>query len=101
MSHLACYSRADEEATVLVVSGDVDTVTAPALAGQIRARLTTPASTVVVDLDRVAFLGVSGLRVLISAYRQARRDGVDLRIAATSGRIRHYLTVAGLSPALR
>jgi anti-anti-sigma factor len=54
---------------VVTVGGEVDALTAPELGA-----LLTAASLVVVDLERVRFLGSAGLSVLVAANELATRE---------------------------
>jgi anti-anti-sigma factor len=66
------------DAIVVEVGGEIDGCTAPlleaALAGHVRAR----PGVLRVDLGQVEFLGAAGLRVLLSAQRDAEAAGVHL-----------------------
>lgn len=55
---------------------------------------------VVVDLQRVGFLGAAGLSVLVAADGQARQRDTVLRIVATTYPVRRILSVTGLDHTL-
>jgi len=57
-----------ERIAVVAVSGDVDMLTAPALADAIRAAAGDQPSAVIVDLSDVGFLASAGMGVLIDAH---------------------------------
>jgi anti-sigma B factor antagonist len=59
-----------DEAVVLVVSGEVDMVTAPQLADAIDAALATGPEALIVDLSKVQFLASAGMTVLVTAQAQ-------------------------------
>ncbi|MCW2583221.1 MAG: Anti-sigma factor antagonist [Klenkia sp.] len=76
---------------VLVVSGDVDSSTAPGLGGAVTEALSRPGVTdVVVDLQAVTFLDSAGLCALAVAHREALRVGrvVLLRVGTTRAVVR-------------
>ncbi len=52
---------------------------------------------VVVDLGAVTFIDSSGLSVLISGYKQARRGAVDYRLRNLTPSLSKLLTITGLS----
>jgi anti-sigma B factor antagonist len=59
------------DARVVTVTGEVDTLTAPQLAGLLNEQLSTAARVVVVDLDGVEFFGSAGLSALFEANELA------------------------------
>ena len=84
------------EPHVLVVHGELDAATAPALA----TRLTAEASIRVIDLRHVTFVDARGLRpLLLTACR--KRPGADLTVRAPSPVVRRLLTLTGLEKAFK
>jgi anti-sigma B factor antagonist len=71
------------DARIVTVQGEVDALTAPELATFLTAQLAA-ARVVVVDLDRVGFLGSAGLSVLFEANEQASRQDRVLRLVCNS-----------------
>ncbi len=71
------------DARVVTVTGEVDTLTAPQLAGFLHEQLST-ARVVVVDLDGVEFLGSAGLSVLFEANELAAEHDRALRLVCHS-----------------
>lgn len=71
------------DARVVVVTGEVDTLTAPKLASFLSEQLSA-ARVVVVDLDGVNFLGSAGLSVLFEANELATRERRVLRLVCHS-----------------
>lgn len=61
--------------------GDVDLETAPVLRAAIAAATVPGVHLVVVDLDRVGFLGASGIQLLLDARGTAGRRGAGLMLA--------------------
>jgi anti-sigma B factor antagonist len=94
------------DARVVTVVGEVDTLTAPDLASCLRTHL-ADAQVVVVDLDRVRFLGSAGLAVLFEANKLATGKDRRLRLVCNSRianraldatRLREHFTFAGTVP---
>jgi anti-anti-sigma factor len=54
--------------------GDLDLASAPAVTATLR-RLSEGGEEVLLDLDEVAFIDMSGLRVVLAAAQDASRDG--------------------------
>jgi anti-sigma B factor antagonist len=96
----ALVTRLDRSAPatlVLWVSGEVDTLTAPALGEALGALLAAdPADAVVaVETTGVGFLASSGLAVLIRAAHQAEAQGRDLHLVAGGRAVARPLQVTG------
>ncbi|ANY07925.1 hypothetical protein AFB00_18290 [Pseudonocardia sp. HH130630-07] len=85
--------------TVLTVSGEVDTLTAPRLGIALDELLDRPGDDagrdVAVDLEGVTFLASSGLGVLIHTARRAARDDRRLFVVATNRAVLRPLEVTG------
>ncbi|MEJ3654528.1 anti-sigma factor antagonist [Actinomycetes bacterium KLBMP 9759] len=84
---------------IVEVGGEVDMLTSPQLRAVVLDQLTaTGTDVVVLGLDKVTFLGTSGLAVLIELREATHAAGVELRIACTARRVLRPLTIAGLIP---
>jgi anti-sigma B factor antagonist len=69
----------EPDAVRIKVTGELDV----AVIDRLRDRLDSLASTgeaVVLDLSELAFIDSSGLNVIVTSFRQSRREGWDLRI---------------------
>ena len=88
-----------DDATTVLVTGDVDLATSPRLARCLEDH--DGATRLVVDLTGVRFLDSSGMAVLVRAARRARKAGrgLVLRPPEDPG-VRRALDVAGLLAAL-
>ncbi len=82
--------------SVVVVTGRVDSNTAPDLERDLKATAEAASARVVVDLSAVDYISSAGLRALVSALRGARTQGGDVRLAALSPRVADVLKLAGL-----
>jgi anti-anti-sigma factor len=65
---------------VVVVTGEVDMLTAPALREQLRAPQ-AQAETVVLDLREVSFMDSSGLGAIVGQHKRAREHGFRFAVA--------------------
>ncbi|MFP5022706.1 STAS domain-containing protein [Pseudonocardia phyllosphaerae] len=82
--------------TVLAVSGEVDTLTAPQLSAGLDELFRAGGDdALVVDLGGVTFLASSGLGALIHAARRAGRDDRRLHVVATARAVLRPLEVTG------
>lgn len=81
----------------LNVSGELDV----AVVGDLQSRLDSvarPGETVVLDLSELTFIDSSGLNVLVTATKRAKRDGWHLRIERSLTRpVQRVVTMMGLS----
>jgi anti-sigma B factor antagonist len=83
-------------ARVVTVGGEIDALTAPELGVLLTAQLAA-APLVVVDLERVRFLGSAGLSVLFAANERATRENRYLWLVFPHrGMVNRALEVTGL-----
>ena len=84
-----------DDARVLHVVGEIDTLTAPLLRAQLDAQ-TGGIRLLVLDLTDVTFLGSAGLAVLVAAKDEAEVRGFRLRIVPGSRIVVRALQATGL-----
>jgi len=84
--------------TVVVVSGEIDVCTAPALARQLD-QVAGPG--VVLDVSGVRFLDAAGLRVLESLEERLRASGGQLVLAAVPRPVRRIVEIIGIDRRFR
>lgn len=82
-------------ARVVTVGGEIDALTAVELATFVTAQLAA-APLVVLDLDRVQFMGSAGLSALIKVSEFAAQGGRQLRLVCHSGMVNRAVEVTGL-----
>jgi anti-sigma B factor antagonist len=87
---------ARSDAYVIVLSGEIDMATAPALQAVLLARDGTH-PLVVVDFTNVSFIDSTGLSALILGFEHLRKHGGDLRLAGLQPQSRTVLEVTGLT----
>jgi anti-sigma B factor antagonist len=83
--------------SVLTVSGEIDTLTAPQLSTALDELLAVSDGDLAVDMDGVTFLASSGLGVLIHAARGAARRQRMLYVVASNRAVLRPLEVTGSS----
>src|ERR1041384_863049 len=87
------FERADARHAVLVVEGEIDTLTAGALDRALAQLLADPSEVLIVDLSDVTFLASSGLAVLIrSAHEAGERR---LRLVSSARAVRRPMEITG------
>lgn len=90
-------SESIEAHTVRIkVSGELDV----AVIDQLQTRIDSVAragETVVLDLSELSFIDSSGLNVIVTAFRQAKRDGWELRVEPDmTPPVKRVVTMMGL-----
>ena len=88
------------EVVVLSVEGSLDALTAPDLEQAFSAQIASGHFNLVADLAGVDYSSSAGLRVLLSAVKETRQNGGDLRLAVVQANVNKVLTLAGLASAL-
>lgn len=91
---------AGQPRAVLCVSGEVDLMTAPRLAAAVGGALQGSRPDVVVDLARVDFIGVTGIRALVTAASDAHRAGGRLVLRSPSVAVLRMLDILQLNGTL-
>jgi anti-anti-sigma factor len=82
--------------TVFTLSGELDPHTAPALRTEIDRTLASGRTRLVLDLAGLTFIDSSGLRVIISAHKDAAERGGRLLLRSPSPTTRRLLDITGL-----
>lgn len=85
--------------TVVVVRGEVDSVTAPRLEAALLAAPLAGATTLEVEMGEVGLLGSVGLSVLLAASRRCRQAGVELVLCHVRDSVWRTFEVTGLDRA--
>ncbi|SOE03619.1 STAS domain-containing protein [Blastococcus haudaquaticus] len=80
----------------VTAAGEIDSTSAPVLRQHLDSLLDGDVRDVTVDLGRVTFLDSAGLCVLAAAHRRAVRQGVTLRVQASSRAVIRPLQITGL-----
>lgn len=84
-----------DDALVVHVVGEIDTLTAPVLHAQLDEHL-AGTQLLVLDMSQVSFLGSAGLAVLVAAKEDADRRGHRLRLVPGSRIVTRALEATGL-----
>jgi anti-sigma B factor antagonist len=84
----------------VALCGELDKTHAAWLARALSAAA-APGSRVIVDLEELAFIDCSGLSAIISAWKQARQEDGDLRLAAPRQLVLRLLSLTGVTGLLQ
>ena len=82
---------------VLEVDGELDLASAPQLKRALEQAWRNAPEEIVIDLGKLRFMDMSGLRVLLSARQRAERRGTELVLTNVGDSIRRVLTLAGVN----
>jgi anti-anti-sigma factor len=88
--------RVESHGTV-VVSGDIDVVSAPQIETALRQaeRTLDDSAPVIIDVSAVAFIDSSGLRVLLAASRRSAEAGRRLVLRSPGHAVTRLLSITG------
>ena len=84
------------QAACVAAAGEVDSTSAPVLRQQLEALFDDDVLELTVDLGQVTFLDSAGLCVLAASHRRAARQGVTMRVLASSRAVIRPLQITGL-----
>lgn len=82
-------------ATIVTVGGELDATTSGRF-GRFVQRSRHPGDHLVLDLAELSFMDSSGLRELLSANRDTRRDGATLRLASVQHAPARIIKITGI-----
>jgi anti-sigma B factor antagonist len=88
--------RAEAGHTVLAVTGEIDTHTAPTLQDRVADVVGSGERTLIVDLGGVEFLDSSGLGVLVGGLNKVRDVGGGLSLVCANANLLKLFAITGL-----
>ena len=86
---------------VVVIEGRVDTVTAPELEMKVSLIWTISGITLVFDCSKLEYLSSSGLRVILTAYKQVTSKGGKFILRNLTREVRSVIDLTGFSRILK
>jgi anti-anti-sigma factor len=94
--------RVDQDGDALAIraEGELDLASASALEDALLHALDGGAASIILDLTAVSFIDPAGLRLLLWADAQSRRDGGRLRIDCGAGAVRRMVELSGVGDSL-
>ncbi len=101
LSPLSMTTIYRDEGRRLAVSGELDMATAPQLAAAIAGDERDDGGPPVLDFAGLAFMDVSGMRVLLDAARRAKRDGGRLVVFNPQPAIRRLFALTAVDRTLQ
>lgn len=91
------YNTGHHAVEVIDVAGQIDASTAPELTTALGERIEAGSINVVLNLAGLEYTSSAGLRALLTAVKQARASGGDLRLAAVADRVDRVLDMSGFN----
>lgn len=92
----AVVAQTSERSTVLKLRGELDVATAPVLEGGLACAFAPKPSSMVLDMTDLTFLDSTGIRVLVTAARQAEGDGCSIVLMAPNAQVLRVLRLTGV-----
>ena len=86
---------------LITVTGRVDSSNAPQLDGKLKESMANGRYNLVLELSGVNYMSSAGLRAVVSALRESKKQGGDVRLANISARVDEVLSLAGLKSILQ
>ena len=93
-SDFSVEERREGEATILVVSGELDLRTSPELEERLNGAF--GAELVILDLRMIEFMDSTGLRVLLAAHQRAKETGRRFALVRGADQVERVLTLTGV-----
>jgi len=81
----------------IILKGRIDASVAPDIEQKLLSLISGGSCKLVTDLSEVKFISSAGLRALIAALKEAKRQSGDLRLAGIQGQVQEVLDLTGLS----
>ena len=83
------------DVVAVAVAGSIDALTCAPVEAALNEQFAADRRHVVLDLAGVDFTSSTGLRMILSAAKEARRRGGDLRLAALQPPVARVLSISG------
>ena len=93
-------STQHEQVTVVALNGSIDAASAREITEHLTSQINSGNVRLVLDLAQVAFMSSAGLRTILTAIKECRQHGGDLRVAAARGEVERTLNLSGFTSIL-
>lgn len=90
-----------DPATVVKIAGSIDSLNAGQLSATVAAAIDAGRVRLVADFSSVNYTSSAGLRSLLGALHDSRRQGGDLRICGLQPQVERVLALAGFTGIIR
>jgi anti-sigma B factor antagonist len=93
--------RKEDGAIEIVVSGELDLASSPALEEELARALKSESALVIVDLRELEFMDSTGLSVIVKAHQAAEQAGRRLCLVKGPAQVQRLLNLTGVAERLR
>lgn len=90
-----------DQTSIVTISGSIDSLTASDVAHYLTAGINAGRVQIVLDLGRVDFMSSAGLRAILAALKESRKQGGDLYLAGAQPGVEKVLKMSGLTSILK
>ena len=97
MTNFAINVESFKRVDLVTVAGRVDSSNASELDTALQSLLDNNRNNIVLDLSQVTYMSSAGLRAVVSALRESKKNGGDLRLSSPSERVLEVLELSGLN----
>lgn len=99
--HLQIDVSEEENRIVLALDGELDMASSPRLERVVEELEMEGKPTVVLDLQQLAFIDSTGLRIILSVHKRCHERGQELAVTRGSQQVERLLSVTGMAAHLR
>jgi anti-sigma B factor antagonist len=93
--------RQEDAAALVVVRGELDLATGPALDAELEAFSGPETSLVVIDLRELEFMDSTGLSIIVRAHQRLGAEGCELSLVQGPAQVQRLLDLTGVAERLR
>ena len=86
-----------ESITIIELSGEVDAQRSPEIKSKMRELIAEGKNKIVIDLEQVKYMDSSGLGVLVSGLKAARKESGDLKLTALQAEVQNIFELTQLN----
>lgn len=87
--------------SVVSIAGSIDALTADQIIGCVDEQINSGEKYLVLDLSEVQFMSSAGLRVILGALKETRKQGGNLYLAGAQAGVERVLKMSGFSKILK
>jgi len=92
--------RSEDQTALVVVSGELDLASGPALEHELARALASRPRVLVIDLRELEFIDSTGLSILIKAHQRAQAEGRRFAVVKGPSQVQRLLGLTGLEERL-
>jgi anti-sigma B factor antagonist len=93
--------RTEGHAAVIVVRGELDLASSPALEEQLEQLWGSETKLLVIDLRELEFMDSTGLSIIVNAHQRLAEDGRELSLVRGPQQVQRLLDLTGVAERLR